>query len=344
MAGYWPNAALRDQYWPHDLRLNGEALPGDMANKLTTGAVSRSITQASTIQMVFEDGNRALLSHTGADPFQYPAPRYVYGIPTGHSLVQFSKNGDQLTLTAEDAVINLLRNFTGQKNQAPGTRTRVDFAKQLCDEARVPFIADYDAAPLAAPVSRGGTNAPNEDSWTCLTRLAQDVGWRCFSDGTSVLFGPDSWLLSWPGGPAMTIAERTGGVDVIDGEMDSGKPVGTLNVTSRASAWFADPGAWVRVTAGMGPFSGDWIVSEINRQDLASDQLAVALIAPTPVKPEPTASGTSTTNDDPNVSVPIAGTEQRIIIRLQALGYRPGAGGVFSVPQSVLDRVQYGDA
>jgi len=294
MAGFWRNAALRDQRWPEDLRLSGGAFPNDLLRRITTGGLSRSITQASTLQIVLQNGDRQVTAHEAANPFQAPAPHVVYGIPAGFALVQLAKQGDGLTLTFEDAVINHLRQYKGTKAQARGTRTRVDFAAQLCAEAGVPFIADYNAAPLNAPVTRGGSNAPDEDSWACLGRLASDVGWRCFSDGTSVLFGPDSWLLSWGGGPAMTIAERSGGVDIIDGSMDSGKPVAQLSVVTRASAWAADPGGWVRVSPGLGPFSGDWVVADINRQNLASDQVAVGLVAPTPVKPEPAAQGATT--------------------------------------------------
>jgi hypothetical protein len=43
-------------------------------------------------------------------------------------------------------------------------------------------------------LSRGTPQNPDEDSWDCITRLAQEVGWYAFTDGKNTLFymdGPD---------------------------------------------------------------------------------------------------------------------------------------------------------
>lgn len=251
--------------------------------------LARSITQAATLKLTFNDPKRELMRSpllteavtidTGANP------------PVRFQLVQVSKSGDQFTATYEDAVVAKLRKITGQLASASGVTTRAGFAKQLLAAAGVPAVIPASGLATAlVPLTRGTTQTPDEDTWACLVRIASDVAYRCFSDGTSVWFGPDSWLFGLP--PAMQIGEYTDAVDTIDFDYDIGKPVATAKVTTYAAAWKAGLGARVSVR-NLASASGDWLVSDIGR-NMYKAATSVSLVQPTPTLPEPAPTSTDT--------------------------------------------------
>lgn len=284
MAWRYPNAALgQDGFAPDMVQLNGSPLPDTIVKKLTSCSLSRDITQASTVTLTCEDDrDRAILGH----PAVNQASILRVGVLT-FTLVKVGKKGNGVTLTFEDSVIHRLRGIQGQLSVAPNTMSRVDFAARLCAMSGVPFIAPFGGQPLALePLSRGSSQDPTEDNWSCLTRIANDIQYRCFSDGTSILFGPDSWLFNPPGGIAQTITEFSDGVDYIDGDYDVGKPEIQLDIYTYADKWQADPGALVQVNPPLGPLAGTWIVSSIQR-DLFHSPVTVQVIKGQPSLPEP---------------------------------------------------------
>lgn len=269
------NAALAG-YFASNLQLDG-SVPID--SRTTGCTISRDITQAATVTVTVEDSDRSVLNSSVANR----QSRLAVG-PISFWLVKVGKRANQTILTFEDSIIARLRTIKGPLAAAPGVVTRVQFAQQLCRTAGVPFIGSPPGPLAKEPLARGTTQDPQEDTWTCLTRLAQDVGYRCYSDGTSVLFGPDDWWFT--AAPTMTIAEYTGGVDLIDiTDWDIGKPLAETTVYTYAPIWHGDLGAIIQVT-GLGPASRTWMVARIDR-DLFHTACTIQLVAPQPTLPEP---------------------------------------------------------
>lgn len=282
MAFFNPEAALKSASISSVI-LNGFFISEDLSAAVTSVTIQRDITQASTVKVVIDDYDRVYLNSRLANELSLLSVGGLWFV-----LVQVAKSGNHVTLTFEDALIFKLRQIRGPMTQAPGVVTRAEFAAQLCLTTLTPFLIDF-LTPLAAePLTRGTTQDPNEDTWTCLTRIAGAVGYRCFSDGYSIIFGPDGWLLNPLGpfsGPGMVISEFTGPVDWINFDHDIGKPVAKATVTTYADGWTADTGSSVSVT-GLGAANGQWLVESISR-DLNHTATTVALVSPNPTLPEP---------------------------------------------------------
>ncbi|MGH9121212.1 MAG: C40 family peptidase [Acidimicrobiales bacterium] len=227
------------------------------------------------------------------------------------ALVQIAKTSDELTLTFEDKLINQLRYCFPESLGTNGlvaasTVTRADFMALVINIGLVQLSGNVTMPQLAYPpagtpgvqlLSKGDQQSPltwggtqdtggsstvdsgtgagvTEDAWSCLVRLANAAQWRCFSDGTTIWFGPDDWLLSAP--VAASVVERALGlnatpgitvVDNIDMDWDIGKAQATLDITAVAALLTWPPGAIVGV-AGVGIATGNWIVSDLVRQSL----------------------------------------------------------------------------
>lgn len=256
-----------------------------IGNQLTKAALTRSTSQAATLKLGFTDPKRTLLASplltqkvtidTGAWP------------PVRFTLVQVAKSGDDVTATFEDTLVNRLRGITGQVSAAAGVLDRVAFAAQLCREAGVPIYAPPPGAtPLALePLTRGTSENPAEDTWSCLTRLAQDVNYQCFSDTQSIYFGPDSWFQSWA--VSVQLTEFSDIAGQIDFDYDIGKPVATATVHTYSDRWplLAGVGAHAALLDGNAA-AGSYLITEISR-DLYSSPTQVKLERPEPVLPEP---------------------------------------------------------
>lgn len=267
----------------------GQSVSSYAGDLLTGAKLSLSISQASTLALQFTDPHRTLLGSpllnqaVTIDTGAYPPRRFT--------LVQVQKQGDQVTATFEDSVINYLRTQTGARSAYAGVITRDQFAAQMLDYAGIQPVLPLSWEQTATiPLTRGTAQNPDEDTWSCLTRLAGDVHYECFSDGTGVWFGPDSWLLGFS--PTMTITEFTDEVDYIDFDFDVGKPVASATVSAYAATWIAPIGARVMVDHAAAA-TGDWIVSAISR-DMYLSPLTVTMIQPGPALPEP-APGTTQT-------------------------------------------------
>lgn len=261
----------------------GVTIASLVGDRVSTCSLSRSLTQASTISLGLTDPNRELIS----SPLLNNAVTVSVGsYPDLHfTLVQVHKSKDMVTAAFEDSLVNRLRHQTGPLAAAPGVIDRVAFARQLCALAGVQINApDPGTTPVALePLTRGTSQNAYEDTWACLVRLAQDVAYRCFSDGVEVWFGPDSWLLNAV--PPTTLAEFTDAVDYIDFDFDTGKPVGTATVYGYAPTWKTPVGQPVYLS-NIAAATGKWLVSDISR-DLFHTPVTVKVIAAQPTLPEP---------------------------------------------------------
>lgn len=253
------------------LLLNGTTITADVTEAISEAVLDRTMVGSSTLTLTVEDPFAVLVNNP---LFTQTTVCTIVGDNEilHFTLVQIQKQGYQLTLTFEDSSINSLRNVTADEADyfmmTSGTGTRGDFAAKLIAKTGLPILLQYppDGSPYAGQIEEtlgwGTTDSPTEDAWTCLTRVANEVQWRCFSDGSALWFGPDEWLLQFPKiGP---FVQNTGGVDSIDFDWDSGKATATAVINCVATVVTFPPGQ-PAVLADLGVANGTWLVSDTSR-------------------------------------------------------------------------------
>lgn len=137
---------------------------------------------------------------------------------------------------------------------------------------------------------RGGPGQKGEDSWQCITRLAQEVNWLAFAVGYTIYF--ISAVDLYTSRPIATISEDTPGIERINFQYDIGKNLTHAQIDCHAERWQIDPGAVVMIE-NMGPANGRWIISEIDRSLFDTDA-TISLVKPTRPLPEPQSTTTGT--------------------------------------------------
>ncbi len=281
--------------------INGQSFDLDVSGAIVTAELDFSITQASTLTLTLLDPDHVILN---SGLFSQKAVVTLSGGGGGadasFSLVAVDVGtGGVLTVTFEAFVVAALRTATGPITAAPGQMTRTAFANALITQVQGAILVGppgsylygldegYDR-PTQEQISRGTSTAPLEDSWTCLQRLAAEIGWVCFECLGAVYFGPYSWLAAQA--PVMAPVEGQAGILDITGTFDIGQPSGQLEITGTADNWIANTGAAVSITT-LGPLNGIWIVSEIQRQDVEEPDLTITVMQPQPSLPEPATGG-----------------------------------------------------
>lgn len=180
--------------------------------------------------------------------------------------------------------------------------------------------------------TRGAPGGPvGENTWDCLQRLADEVGWRCYMVRAVVYFISEAHLFRAK--PIATITPQTDWCDDPDFRYDTGQRVAEVRVSFRVRRWSAPPGAIVKID-GYGPGSGRYLVSEIDRS-LFSTQATATLQLPRPKLPEPAAetitvpatqSGSSSTSSS-NVPAKLEkGYDEAVAIDRKQYPYRWGGG------------------
>lgn len=124
-----------------------------------------------------------------------------------------------------------------------------------------------------------------EDNWTCLQRLAAEIGFRCFCVSGTVYFVSDEKLFR--SNVLMTLSEDDDGIDSIDPDFTQGAQNAQVTVTGRADRWKAPPGSVVALT-DMGPANGRWLNTTVERS-LFDTAVTITLKKPQPVLPESSA-------------------------------------------------------
>lgn len=266
------------------LKMEGASLRADIARVLQDATVNRSIDGASTLEIsLYDDAKKLLRSGILSQRIRMQVETNAF------ELVQVRKSGNGLTLTLEDLPIAALRRRDQPYKVAAGTMTHVEFAKKLVGEERwLRFEAPVPAREKSkGELARGNPADPKADkvdSWTALGQVADARGWRrMVKNPTTILYVPETYLASLPA--AYKFTEGSPGVDGIDFDIDTGKPVATAKVRVRAARW-AVPVATAVQVFDMGPANGKWIVSAISRS-LFSESMDVTISRPRPVLPEP---------------------------------------------------------
>jgi hypothetical protein len=280
--------------------IDGESLSLNVSGAVVTPQLDLSLTKSSTVTLTIADPDRIIINSIvfqQASLLSFTTPTGIYPF----QMVSLEKAGSVLTITFEAWVVAALRTATGAFTAAPGTITRTGFAQMLVqgiDGAGFNFAPDSYLSTLndryihttKEQLSRGTSDLPLEDSWTCLQRLASEIQWVCFESFGIVYFGPYSYLTSLP--PKFEPIEFTDGVQDIDGTYDVGQPLGDLTVNCVADSWTPLIGDCVKIK-NLGAFNGNWIVSEMERDDMLEPDIQITLTQPLPGLPEPSSGGAS---------------------------------------------------
>lgn len=102
----------------------------------------------------------------------------------------------------------------------------------------------------------------DEDSWSAMQRLGQEVGWRCFVVGNSVYYMSEQQLYARR--PRYEVRPDSPAVLEFTCDLDWGKPVSEASMTVVLDRWGAPPGSVV-VADGFGPPDGRWLVVSVSR-------------------------------------------------------------------------------
>ena len=269
--GFNPDLAISD------LVINGSAVSADVTAAISQAQLERVLIGASTLTLTLEDPARTLINSEFGQilaptaPDQGLAPNAPY-VPTScaitdpstgdqllFALCSIEKQGDQLQLVFEDYVINALRYCFSPGGYYTAGLTRAEFMVQVIHKA-LTGIGVFGVTTVTVPPtfpgietletdtgdSMWGTSSePHEDAWSCLVRLANSVGWRCFSTGSAIVIGPDEWLLSFPA--AASLFENTGGVDSIDFTCDMNQAEARATIHANTQLVQCAPGDPIRV-------------------------------------------------------------------------------------------------
>jgi cell wall-associated NlpC family hydrolase len=133
------------------------------------------------------------------------------------------------------------------------------------------------------PPTRNRGEWQREDNWTCIQRLASEVGWRAFFISGVFYYLTDDDLLKTQ--PIATVDEQTPGIMGIGFDFDVGKPAATVDMPCQVGLWLAPPGSVV-VLNDLGPLDGRWLVNTYSRS-LFSPNADINLTKRQPRLPEP---------------------------------------------------------
>ena len=126
---------------------------------------------------------------------------------------------------------------------------------------------------------------PDEDSWTAIKRLGDEVGWRFFVVGQAVYFMSEEQLFKRR--PRYELTPEHPALIDCSYDVDWGKPVSECTIQVSLDHWGAPPGA-VMLLSGFGPPDGRWLVTQV-RRDWFRPVAEITLKQPGKQKLEPAA-------------------------------------------------------
>jgi len=301
-------------------------LPVEYRSSVIDVILQKTNMGASTVTLQLMDPTRYLVNNL----VKQGATITVDGLK--FTLVQFNKASDQLQLVFEAECVYRLRNQRGVLRYPTGTDVTGFMGKLVnalnykqiggkliaikpSDPNFVHFVAP-DYATIWSKLTAGLTNTKivpvalgrgtsvdlNEDSWTCMSRIASSVGWRLWEDNNTIYFGPDEW---WNGNATpfkqpyinyvktplvhhkhpkqaeiQTLNEFTQNVQLIDFDWDVGKAYANATVTCMLNDFNYSIGEIVKVN-NVGPATGHWMVAQMQR-DAFNPQATLTLQVPMP--------------------------------------------------------------
>lgn len=257
--------------------LNGVGLVADLTQANLSMSITDTITGASTLTMSVSDYSRKLLL---SGIFSKRSTVVVDG--AGYELVSVSKSGDVLDLTFEDVAVAALRRRKGIRKISAGATTRAGFSRSLIQEEPWIKVSAGTSPATRSSISRGSGDDANEDTWTCISRVMGEIGWRVYAHRGTVFIYPDSVLISKV---PYLLDEGSAAVLSIDFDFDTGLRAAQATVHVQADVHDISPGQPIRLRK-LGPADGDWLVDTIERQ-LGSTVVSLSLTRRQPTLPEP---------------------------------------------------------
>jgi hypothetical protein len=164
---------------------------------------------------------------------------------------------------------------------------------QVAGEAQK-WIDAYGGSGLGDTADTGGgsytksyqfARESDEDSWTAIQRLAEEVGWRCFIVGEAVYYMSEQALYARR--PRYEITAQSDALIDLQFDVDWGKPLSEATLVMALDRWGAPPGA-AMLLSGFGPPDGRWLITSV-RRDWFSPTAEVTIKQPGKQKLEPTA-------------------------------------------------------
>jgi hypothetical protein len=305
-------------FGPFDLgrvRFKGQPIGITFADSISNIIVQRTMNGVATLTIQITDPTRKILNQfltplaasISRNHFNIGGQLEVDGL--SFTFVQFVKASDMMQLVFESTAINRLRHQRGQTKQTTNTAV-TQFMAQLAGAVGYKLVGpDYATTfPLiekgkratTVTLGRGTSTDANEDSWTCMSRIASSIGWRLWESADKIYFGPDEyWLgnlsvvnkhnippINKAVGRTLTkttqINEFTREVQLVDYDWDVGKPYAQCNVTCMLDSWDYQLGEVVKVN-NIGPGSGNWLVYSMQR-DLFLPTGTLVLQVPAPIQ------------------------------------------------------------
>jgi len=163
-----------------------------------------------------------------------------------------------------------------------------------------------------AQMKNGRQVIKKEDSWACLGRLADQIGYRRFMLNGTVYFISEPALFK--SRPRMVLNQDSQGVDWIDFDYDLQKRNASITVTAHLHRWDAPPGSVVRIE-DMGIVNGKWLVTTI-RRSIFKSTASITLKKPRPVIPEPKDATYGASPQDPDSGGTQTGSAQQVAGRI----------------------------
>lgn len=284
------------------INLGGQLLDDSYKEAIIDMFVQRNMTGVSIVTMQLADPYRKLLRNL----VKANATLTLDGL--SYTLVQTMKASDQLQLVFESSLVHKLRLLHGQTNQMVGYNITTFFQSLVEEAGGKLYGPDYEKSwphltkqPIyKLALARGTTSDKNENSWTCMSRLASSIGWRLWESAESIFFGPDEYWLGTIAGPNYTagpppinkalgttgtnfpvMQEFTEEVQLIDFDWDIGKPYGQATATVMLDTFKYNIGEVIQLQ-NMGPANGFWFVAGMQR-NLFMPQATVTLQIPMPI-------------------------------------------------------------
>jgi cell wall-associated NlpC family hydrolase len=282
--------------------------------KVEIAAINTAITESRIINVVGDPSDPAHNDSTGV--FQqrrsqgWPATR---DIPTdAAAFIQraMQQNHDYPNLTVAMLCQNVQHSaYADGSNYAPWTDEAIAFVQAYGSEVPQSIKDAYAQAVQQSAQTQSITSASanqgdyfirgtiskknsnwileKEDSWHCMTRLANEINWRAFVVSGVVYYISEDYLFKSK--PYMNISEDSDGIDWIDYDYDEGKRQATLTINAHFSRWSAPPGSTIQIN-NMGIIDGKWLVQDASRS-VFNTQGTITCIKPLPKLPEPVSIG-----------------------------------------------------
>ena len=245
-----------------DFQINGKGMTLDVTAAIHDITLESTIGGASTVTMVLKDPTRQILR---SQVITFTDTMTVNGL--SFTCVEFTKSGDTLTIIFEATGVNMLRRQIGVTASTTTTNITTFVASLVAEVSSLKFVGQPTPTIFPIATARGSSDDPEEDSWTCMQRLAGTAGWRCWEYNTTIYFGSD---LYWAhNASSATFAEfepavQTGACLNIDFDWDYGQAMAPVTATVLIGSVTYAPGDVITVNT-MGPADGIYIVYSMSR-------------------------------------------------------------------------------